>query len=125
MPVTTLVLFLVIIGVSVPVLAIVLGIGFAWWKSYIRFQERKLEMQAKSMGAVHDDVWAAIGALSSELAQLRDTSTQYDMSIQHTLDELGHRVSGIESRIRDKSTSSTASSTYNVDSHTENVNLRT
>jgi hypothetical protein len=44
-----------------------------------------------------------IEALREELARLRDTSTQYDISIQHTLEDLQQRVTAIESRRRSSS----------------------
>lgn len=37
-------------------------------------------------------------ALREEVARLRDTSTQYDISIQHTLEDLQRRVEHLETR---------------------------
>ena len=39
-------------------------------------------------------------ALRDEIARLRDTSTQYDVSLQHALEDLQHRVASIEAAQR-------------------------
>jgi polyhydroxyalkanoate synthesis regulator phasin len=44
-------------------------------------------------------VIAQIEALRQELAQLRDTSTQYDMSLQANLEALQERVRALEQQV--------------------------
>jgi TolA-binding protein len=41
-----------------------------------------------------------IAQLRLELSTLRDTSTQYDMSIQSNIDEIQHRLTTVETRAR-------------------------
>ncbi len=45
---------------------------------------------------------AQIEALRQELAQLRDTSTQYDMSLQMTLETLQERVRMLEQQLEEQ-----------------------
>jgi hypothetical protein len=49
---------------------------------------------------------AEIESLKQEIASLRDTTTQYDMSVEHRLTEIQHRLDNIEGR-RTSSTAAT------------------
>lgn len=42
------------------------------------------------------NVASQIAAMRQELAQLRDTSTQFDMSIEHRLDDIDRRLNSVE-----------------------------
>jgi len=90
--------FLVIM--AIPITAIVLGIGSEMWKNFLQHQERRLEIKAGTQTSVNSGVLDQIEALREEVARLRDTSTQYDISIQHTLEELQQRVAFVESRVQ-------------------------
>jgi hypothetical protein len=48
-----------------------------------------------------------LAALRQEIVRLRDTSTQYDVSLDHTLQELQHRVATLEIRLRQAGQSTT------------------
>ena len=82
----------------IPVTAIAMGIGHEMLKSVLRHRERKLEIMAGSKNAGNETVLQQIQTLRDEIARLRDTSTQYDISIQHTLDDLQHRMERVESK---------------------------
>ncbi|SRR5579883_652343 len=88
----------------IPIVAIVMGIGSEMWKNFLRHQERKLEIKAGSQKTADGSVLKQIDALREEVARLRDTSTQYDISIQHTLEDLQHRLATLESSRRTSQT---------------------
>jgi cell division protein FtsB len=50
----------------------------------------------------NQEVIAQIEALRQELAQLRDTSTQYDMSLQANLEMLQERVRLLEQQLEEQ-----------------------
>jgi TolA-binding protein len=92
--------FLVIM--AIPITAIVLGIGSEMWKTFLKHQERKLEIKAGNQNAADSSVLQQIEDLREEVARLRDTSTQYDISIQHTLEELQQRMTYVEGKVQSK-----------------------
>lgn len=82
----------------IPVTAIAFGVGHEMLKSVLRHRERKLEIMASSEGAAGETIVQQIQELRDELARLRDTSTQYDISIQHTLEDLQRRMQHVENK---------------------------
>lgn len=74
------------------------AIGMVAFRSYLKHQSEILDKKLATHSEASSRIEAEVVALRQELAQLRDTSTQYDISIQHTLEELQHRVHSIESR---------------------------
>ncbi len=89
----------------VPIFAIVFGVGGETVKSWLRSRERQLELrlkmaqeQNKKAGTADGSVMAEVAALRAELAALRDTSTQYDISIEHTMQHIEQRVGRLESK---------------------------
>jgi 7-keto-8-aminopelargonate synthetase-like enzyme len=88
----------------VPIVAIVMGIGCGMLgivsgilRTFLRHRAEMAAFQAKT----RPDSVAGLDEvvkLRNEFAQLRDTTTQYDMSIQYTLDELRQRIEFLESQ---------------------------
>ncbi len=84
-----------IIGVSIPILAITGGIV----QSILKSQERRMEMRLRAQQGQNEDVTRQIDALRAEVARLRDTSTQFDMSLEHSVERLEERVGRVETRV--------------------------
>ena len=67
--------------------------GGGFIKRILDIMEKRMEsrISAQDQNVVHE-----IAAMRQELAQLRDTSTQFDMSIEHRLDNLERRLGSVE-----------------------------
>ena len=61
-----------------------------------------LQMELERRRLSNQEVIAQIEALRQELAQLRDTSTQYDMSLQANLEMLQERVRLLEQQLEEQ-----------------------
>ena len=59
-------------------------------------RKEMLEMQMQNGGVNDTALRAELERLREEVKNLRDTTTQYDMSIDHTLQTLGNRVTALE-----------------------------
>lgn len=86
---------------------VVLIFGGSYIKRILSMQERRLEIEQSlrergMAGTSHDlaDLKQQVSLLRAELAQLRDTSTQYDMSLQGSLEETQHRLAFMEAKAR-------------------------
>lgn len=97
-----------VIGVFIPIIAIIGGISAAIVKRYFQYKTRELELRMQSGQAADSDLARQIQELRKEVAQLRDTSTSYDLSIDHQLQDLEHRVHFIEDRGIDAASGDTA-----------------
>ena len=84
------------LAIMVPLSAIVLGIGGGIVQSILKSQERRLELRLKLQKGQGGDVIKQIEALRAEIAALRDTTTQYDMTNDHVVQRLEERLSRIE-----------------------------
>ncbi|MBV9849740.1 MAG: hypothetical protein JO250_08730 [Armatimonadetes bacterium] len=80
----------------IPITAIVLGIGSSIVKSILQSQERRLEMRLQNQQGQNDAVVQQLAALRAEVAGLRDTSTQFDLSLENSMQRLEERVSRLE-----------------------------
>ena len=83
-----------IIGFSIPILAI----GGSIIQSILKSQERRMEMRLNAQQGKNEDVTHQIDGLRAEVAGLRDTSTQFDMSLEHSVERLEERVGRIETK---------------------------
>ena len=83
-----------IIGVSIPILAI----GGSIVQSILKSQERRLEMRLQAQQGKNEDVTRQIETMRAEIAGLRDTSTQFDMSLEHSIERLEERVGRVETK---------------------------
>jgi len=61
-----------------------------------------LQMELERRRLSNQEVIAQIEAIRQELAQLRDTSTQYDMSLQANLEMLQERVRMLEQHLEEQ-----------------------
>jgi hypothetical protein len=61
-----------------------------------------LQMELERRRLSNQEIVAQIEALRQELAQLRDTSTQYDMSLQANLEMLQERVRLLEQQLEEQ-----------------------
>ena len=87
-----------ILGMMIPITAIVLGVGSGIVQSILKSQERRLELRLQAQQGKNEDVTRQIEAMRAEIAGLRDTSTQFDMSLEHSVERLEERVGRIETR---------------------------
>ena len=87
-----------ILALFIPIVAIVLGVGGGIVQSVLKSQERRMEMRLQAQQGQSEDATRQIDALRAEVARLRDTSTQFDMSLEHSVDRLEERVGRIETK---------------------------
>jgi len=88
-----------ILALMIPISAIVLGVGGGIVQSILKSQERRLEMRLQAQQGQNEDVTRQLDALRAEIAGLRDTSTQFDMSLEHSVGRLEERVSRVETKV--------------------------
>ncbi len=86
------------LALMIPISAIVLGIGADTVKRILQSQEKRLEMRLRLQQGQSDEVTRQLEALRAEIAGLRDTSTQFDMSLEHTVQRLEERVNRMETK---------------------------
>jgi hypothetical protein len=87
-----------IVGELIPISAIVLGIGAGIVKTITNSQERRLEMRLRLQQGQSDAVTQQIAALRQEIAALRDTSTQFDVSLEQSVQRLDDRLGRLETK---------------------------
>jgi uncharacterized coiled-coil protein SlyX len=86
------------LGVFIPISAIVLGIGAGIVKTITQSQERRLEMRLRLQQGQSDAVTQQIAVLREEVTALRDTSTQFDVSLEQTVQRLEERLGRLETK---------------------------
>ncbi len=67
-------------------------------KSVLRSQERRLELQMQAQQGQNDAAAQQIATLRQEVAALRDTSTQFDVSLEHSVQRLEERMGRVETK---------------------------
>ena len=82
----------------IPITAIVLGIGNSIVQSILKSQERRMELRLQAQQGQSEDVLRQIASLRAEIADLRDTSTQFDMSLEQTVQRLEEKVARLGAR---------------------------
>jgi TolA-binding protein len=87
-----------VIGELIPIVGIVSVACVIIAKMAFRFEERKLQIRGEIQNTGSDSVRSEVETLRQELARLRDTSTQYDISIQHTLEDVQQRLERVEAK---------------------------
>lgn len=85
-----------LVAIALGVSGMVFGLPFyALWSHH----KRKLEeIKARQRTSIDAETRAAIEALRAEMAALRDTTTQYDVSFDTALRRLESRISHIEQK---------------------------
>ena len=84
------------LGIMVPLSAIVLGIGSGIVQSILKSQERRIELRLKAQKGQNGDIAKQLEAMRAEIAALRDTTTQYDLTNDQIVQRLEERLSRIE-----------------------------
>ena len=87
---------IVVLVLLIPLSAIVLGIGSGIVQLVLKSSERRMELRLKAQKGQNADIVKQIEALRAEIAALRDTTTQYDMTNDHVVQRLEERLSRIE-----------------------------
>jgi len=84
----------------IPVIAVIALAVIRIVKLVMQTDVRKLELRAQIQqqpGSIAGS--GEVAALREELARLRDTSTQYDVSLQHALERIEQRLDHVERRV--------------------------
>ena len=87
-------------GELIPLLAILGFSATAIIRIIMRADERKLELRLKLKGNGGSETSKVVEDLRAELASLRETSGQYDLSLDTTLHRLERRIEFLESNAR-------------------------
>ena len=87
---------IVVLVLMIPLSAIVLGIGSGIVQLVLKSSERRMELRLKLQKGQSGDVTKQLEALRAEIAALRDTTTQYDMTNDQIVQRLEERLSRIE-----------------------------
>ena len=85
-------------AMTIPIVAIVLGVGGGIVQSVLKSQERRLALRLQSQQGTNEEVTSQLKALRAEIAGLRDTSTQFDMSLEHSVQRLEERMGRVEAK---------------------------
>ena len=86
------------VGIFVPIAAIVMGVGAGMLRIWTRHQQEMAQIRSTQQVQSNSAESANFEALRRELAQLRDTTTQYDMSVENALGEIKQRLENVESK---------------------------
>lgn len=86
------------LALMIPISAIVLGVGGGIIQSVLKSQERRMEMRLRAQQGQNDTVIHQLDAIRAEIASLRDTTTQYDLTNDHVVQRLEERLSRLETR---------------------------
>jgi hypothetical protein len=76
--------------------AVVLIFGGGIIRSALQSHERLAQMRVEAQKTPDQDVLRRLDALDQEIARLRDTSTQFDLSHDNALERISQRVSNLE-----------------------------
>lgn len=90
-----------ICGASVFLIPISAIIGGYWTKIVKQTQQHREEMARLQFGqrtSLDDNSHSELNALRQELAALRDTTTQYDMSVERNMHEVLQRLQSLEAK---------------------------
>jgi TolA-binding protein len=89
---------IIVLVLLIPLSAIVLGIGSGIVQLVLKSSERRMELRLKAQKAQSGDAGKQIELLRAEIAALRDTTTQYDMTNDQIVQRLEERLSRIEAK---------------------------
>jgi hypothetical protein len=82
--------------IIVPVMGIICVIGLPIWTAH---QRSMMAMKLKLKDGANDSTVAEVRALKEQIAELRDTTTRYDMSFDAALQRIESRVSHVEGKV--------------------------
>ncbi len=86
------------LALMIPILAVGGWIIPVTVKSVLKSQERRLELQMQAQQGRNEAAAQQIAALRQEIAEMRDTSTQFDMSLEHNVQRLEERLGRVETK---------------------------
>lgn len=86
------------LALLIPILAIGGGLSIAFVGMLTQHKRKLVEMQMKG-GGMDNSVRAELNALREEVRALRDTSMQYDLSFDNSLQRMEQRMSSVERRV--------------------------
>lgn len=89
-----------LLGNLTGLVAVVLIFGGGIFRAVLSSWERRMELQMQNQQGQSDAVKQELAALRAEIAAMRDTSTQFDMSLENSIERLEQRVSHIETKTR-------------------------
>ena len=76
-----------------------LSTGGGVMNAWIKHRSKLAEMRLQAPARVDVNLRAELDALRQELRQLRETSTQYDLSLDTALQRMESRMEGMERRV--------------------------
>jgi hypothetical protein len=82
--------------VFIPIIAIAMVLGSKMLSMVLSHREQMASIRGSRSVTTHPDLMAELQQLRTDMARLRDTTTQYDMSIQHTLEQVQIRIAALE-----------------------------
>jgi TolA-binding protein len=89
---------------AVPLSAIILGVGGNIIGNILQSRERQLKLRLRAearqaRSAPPASLHKELEALRAEIASLRDTTTQYDMTNDHIVQRIEERLGRVETRL--------------------------
>ncbi len=87
-------------GILVPIVAIVGGIASGMLRMWTKHQQEMARINASRQTQNGQFSSSELETLRQEIAQLREVTTQYDMSVDRTLHETQQRLTNLESKLR-------------------------
>jgi hypothetical protein len=84
----------------IPIVAIVGGFLSTIIQQWIKHAERMAELKCSQVNTKIDE--PALDSLRKEISQVRSVATEYDLSIQHTLDQIQQRLDFLESQVPER-----------------------
>lgn len=100
-----------LIWALIPITAIVCTIGIPIWTHHKRAM---LQLRLKMGQDADSSVLAEMQALKQQMAEMRDTTTRYDMSFDAALQRIESRVGHVEGRVNSIEASETRQITQDV-----------
>ena len=83
-------------AIVIPLAGIICLFGLPIWTHHNR---KMMELKLKMRQGADDSTLAEMRALKEQIAELRDTTTRYDMSFDAALQRIESRVSHVEGRV--------------------------
>ncbi len=84
----------------VPLTAIVMGVGSKMVKTWTQHEREMALLNVSRRGELNSSSQQELETLRAEIAQLRDTTTKYDLSVDKALQEIQARLNTVEQRTR-------------------------
>ncbi len=86
-------------GELVGLVAVVCIFGWPIIGMFFKHQRQMAEMRMNTLGKADESLLAELHEIKRQMAELRDTTTRYDMSFDSALQRMESRMSHVEQRI--------------------------